>query len=82
MSMKENCTSERLLVLQCRLAGPDNEWRDLRVFRSYESMYKAIRSGRYNRPCFRYRVMVRIAVYVDVGFHPDDECCWAGGGEA
>lgn len=78
MSLKENCTSERLLVLQCKLRGPNNEWRDIRTFRSHESLDKAIVSGRYNRCMFSYRVMVRVAVYVDMGFYDNADYCWEG----
>lgn len=78
MSMEEKCTSERLLVLQCKVKGPNCEWRDIRTFRSHEALDKAIASGRYNRPAFRYRVMVRVAVYVDMGFYDSSDYCWEG----
>jgi len=73
--IKENCTSERLLVLQYKMV---DEWHDLRIFRSYESLNKAIESGRYNRPCCCYRVMVRIATYVDIAPYEHGPYCWEG----
>lgn len=77
--IKENCTAERLLVLQCKVNGSNNEWHDIRTFRSHEALDKAIVSGRYNVSGLRYRVMVRVAVYVDMGFLYDSgDYCWEG----